>query len=71
VPAKPPLESIPAIRDAEKKAQEELGSRGRTLIRYSGTQAMCRVMVEGPSQEQVDRLADMLVDTVRRALCGC
>ncbi len=69
VPAKPPLESIPAIRDAEKKAQEELGARGRTLIRYSGTQAMCRVMVEGPSQEQVDRLADMLVDTVRRELC--
>ena len=70
VPAKPPLESIPAIRDAERKAQAELGSRGRTLIRYSGTQAMCRVMVEGPSQEQVDRLADMLVDTVRRELCG-
>jgi len=69
VTAKPPLETIPAIQDAEKKAREELGKRGRTLIRYSGTQSMCRVMVEGPTQEQVDRLADMLVETVKKSLC--
>ncbi len=69
VPAKPPLESIPGIQAAEQAAQAELGKHGRTLIRYSGTQAMCRVMVEGPTQEQVDRLTDMLVKTVENALC--
>jgi len=70
VPAKPPLEEIPAIQAAEQAARAELGKRGRTLIRYSGTQSMCRVMVEGPSQEMVDRLTEMLVKTVRQALCA-
>jgi len=69
VPAKPPLETIPAIQAAEATARAELGNRGRTLIRYSGTQGMCRVMVEGPTQEMVDRLTDMLVATVRTELC--
>lgn len=69
VPAKPPLESKPAILEAETRARVELGNRGRTLIRYSGTQSMCRVMVEGPTQEMVDRIAGMLVETVTKALC--
>lgn len=70
VPAKPPLDSIPAIQVAEKAACEELGKRGRTLIRYSGTQNMCRVMVEGPDQAMVDRLTDQLVSVVKTAICG-
>ncbi len=69
VPAKPPLETIPAIQEAERKARAELGKRGRTLIRYSGTQSVCRVMVEGPEQEHVERLADRLAQTVSQALC--
>ena len=69
VPSKPPLDTISSIQDAEAAAQAELGSQGRTLIRYSGTQSMCRVMVEGPNEEIVDRLAESLVETVRGALC--
>jgi phosphoglucosamine mutase len=69
VPSKPPLESIPAIRAAEATARAELGARGRTLIRYSGTQSMCRVMVEGPTEEVVERLATRLADTVTASLC--
>jgi len=70
VPAKPPLESISAIQEAEAQARQELGSRGRSLIRYSGTQSMCRVMVEGPEQAMVDRITDHLVAVVTQALCG-
>ncbi len=69
VPAKPPLESIPAIQEAEARARQELGNKGRTLIRYSGTQSMCRVMVEGPEQEMVDRITSTLVGVVTQALC--
>jgi phosphoglucosamine mutase len=69
VPAKPPLDAIPEIQEAEAAARAELGSKGRTLIRYSGTQAMCRVMVEGPTEDVVDRLAADLVETVKKALC--
>jgi phosphoglucosamine mutase len=69
VPAKPPLETVPAIREAEAAARQDLGHRGRTLIRYSGTQALCRVMVEGPEQAMVDRITDRLVQVVTAALC--
>ena len=69
VTSKPPLNTAPAIMAAEKKAQAELGNKGRTLIRYSGTQPMCRVMVEGPEQGMVDRITDELVQAVTTALC--
>ena len=68
VPSKPPLESVPALRDAIVDAEAELRGEGRVLIRYSGTQAMCRVMVEGPTQEMTDRLAERLAQAVRGAI---
>jgi phosphoglucosamine mutase len=69
VPAKPPLESVAEIVEAEKDAQAVLGTRGRTLIRYSGTQPMCRVMVEADSEELVEELSKKLVEVVKKALC--
>ena len=69
VPVKPPLDSLPEIVAAEDAARRELGKTGRTLIRYSGTQPMCRVMVEGADAVTVERLAEMLADTVRKTLC--
>ncbi len=55
---KPSLDDIPGLARAIAEAEAELGERGRLLIRYSGTQAMCRVMVEGPAPEMTDRLAN-------------
>ncbi len=69
VPEKPDLAGIPEIVEAEKAAQAELGDSGRTLIRYSGTQSMCRVMVEGAIAETVERLSETLAETVRKTLC--
>jgi phosphoglucosamine mutase len=46
VVAKPPLESIPEIDAALKKAESNLGNSGRVLVRYSGTENKVRVMVE-------------------------
>ena len=51
---------------AVKAAEAELGDKGRVLVRYSGTQSMCRVMVEGPTEEMTQRLARRLADTVRK-----
>ena len=68
VTRKPPLESLEELQGAIRKAEEELGRKGRVLIRYSGTQNKCRVMVEGPSEEVTARLVESLADTVRRAV---
>jgi phosphoglucosamine mutase len=65
VSRKPPLEEIAALRDAIRAAEAELGDSGRVLVRYSGTQSMCRVMVEGPTKEITDRLAGVLAEAVR------
>jgi len=65
VTRKPPLDEIVALQGVIRAAEYELGDSGRVLIRYSGTQAMCRVMVEGPTKEITDRLADSLAEAVR------
>ena len=44
---KPPLESIPSVEQAITECCKELGERGRVVVRYSGTEPLARVMVEG------------------------
>jgi len=68
VATKPPLEEIAAVQEAVKKAEAELGDKGRVLIRYSGTQPMCRVMVEGPTDEMTLRLAEELTAVVKKCI---
>ncbi len=65
---KPPLEELPEVGAAVKAVEAELGEKGRVLVRYSGTQSMCRVMVEGPTQEVTDRLARQIADTVKKSI---
>jgi len=68
VKEKPPVEEIAGMPEAIKKAEDELADNGRVLIRYSGTQHMCRVMVEGPTDEMTTRIAETLADVVRNAI---
>jgi phosphoglucosamine mutase len=65
---KPPLDSIAALQKAIKEAEAELRDRGRVLVRYSGTQSVCRVMVEGPTERMTDRLARHLADAVKNSI---
>lgn len=68
VGSKPPLEGIPRLQKAIREAEAELKDGGRVLIRYSGTQPLCRVMVEGPDDGTTDRIADTLAEVVRDCL---
>lgn len=68
VQRKPDIESVPAISDAIKQVESELKGEGRVLIRYSGTQNMCRVMVEGPTEEITGKYCSRLAATVKSAL---
>jgi len=65
---KPPIEKIDELPEATQKAETELGDQGRVLIRYSGTQPMCRVMVEGPTEEMTNRIAEELADMIRKSI---
>lgn len=68
VSEKPPIEEMTPLVEAIKAAEEELGDSGRVLIRYSGTQPMCRVMVEGPTEALTQKLAKSLAVTVRETI---
>ena len=71
VQRKPPLEECSEIREAVRAAEAELAEpdkRGRVLLRYSGTENVCRVMVESSREDVVQRLARELSNVVRRVL---
>jgi phosphoglucosamine mutase len=63
-----PFEQSPELMAAKAKVEDELGDRGRVLLRYSGTEAVCRVMVEGEHPDQVSRLASYLAEAVQANL---
>jgi phosphoglucosamine mutase len=65
---KPDIATVPEIVAAIHQAEAELGEQGRVLVRYSGTQNMCRVMVEGPTLGTTERLCQQLAEVVRTAL---
>ncbi len=68
VKSKPAIESVPEIVEAIKQVESDLGEEGRVLLRYSGTQDMCRVMVEGPTEEITERYASQLAGVVKAAI---
>jgi phosphoglucosamine mutase len=68
VAKKPPIEQVPALVHAIAAAEKELGADGRILVRYSGTEQICRVMVEGPRDGMVKRLAEGVADAVKKEL---
>ena len=68
VASKPAVESLPELMEAIDRVERELEGKGRVLVRYSGTQNMCRVMVEGPTAELTERYAFEVADIVRRLI---
>ncbi len=65
VSEKPDIETVAGIRDVVGQVETRLGDEGRVLIRYSGTQPLCRVMVEGPSQKETRAFAEQIAEKVR------
>ena len=61
---KPDLNEVPAIAAKVKQIEETLGEDGRLLLRYSGTEPLCRVMIEAADGNVVDALCQELADLV-------
>ncbi len=70
VARKPDVATVPEITEAIARVEAELAGQGRVLVRYSGTEDLCRVMVEGPTAEATDRYARQVADVVRAAIGG-
>ncbi|MEG2140042.1 MAG: phosphoglucosamine mutase [Bilophila sp.] len=68
VDRKPAIEECPELLDAIAAVEEDLAGRGRVLLRYSGTEPLCRVMVEGEDMEKVRVHAKRLASIVEKAL---
>jgi phosphoglucosamine mutase len=68
VRSKPDISTIPEICEAIRLVENDLGDEGRVLVRYSGTQDMCRVMVEGPSHSLTEQYCGQLAELISRTL---
>jgi phosphoglucosamine mutase len=64
VARKPLFDTMPRVLEAVRRVEEELGQDGRVLLRYSGTESLARVMVEGPDAEMIQRRAQSLAELV-------
>ena len=65
---KVPFAQVPAIQSAIESAERELAGRGRVVVRYSGTEALARVMVEAESEEKMQALTASIAGEIKKAL---
>jgi phosphoglucosamine mutase len=65
---KTPFAQVPPIQQVIDAAQRELDGNGRVVVRYSGTEALARVMVEAESEEKMRRIAGTIADSIKEAL---
>ena len=68
VKEKPDINTISEIVDIIKSVESSLGEKGRVLVRYSGTQPLCRVMVEGPTLEETSMHSNKIAEVVKMML---
>jgi phosphoglucosamine mutase len=62
------LASVPAVSAVTRKVEQALEGQGRLLVRYSGTEPLLRIMLEGRDREEIGRWADQIAQVVRAEL---
>jgi phosphoglucosamine mutase len=62
------LKSVPDVAVVMQQVEERLNGQGRLLVRYSGTEPLLRIMIEGQDQREIQSWAEEIADTVRRTL---
>lgn len=68
VSEKRPVAEVPAIREVVERVERAVDGQGRVLIRYSGTEPLLRIMLEGPDQRQIQTWAEQIASAARTAL---
>ncbi len=64
---KQPFDRLDGVAEAVRAVEEKLGEDGRLVLRYSGTEPLARVMIEGPEQEEIEALAHGIANRIRAA----
>ena len=62
------LTELPAVAREIRRAEEAFAGTGRVLVRFSGTEPLARVMVEGPDLAQVEAFSAGIADAIRREM---
>jgi phosphoglucosamine mutase len=70
VARKPPIDSLTGVTEQIRVFEGEMNGTGRILVRYSGTESLARVMIEGADETRIRAMADELASTIRRELDG-
>jgi phosphoglucosamine mutase len=70
LPERRPLAEMTKTRHVIEGVERKLGGQGRVLVRWSGTEAKLRVMVEGPNQSAIRNMADSIARTAEQELRG-
>ena len=65
---KPPLEQVPGMAERIQAFEKEMDGAGRILLRYSGTEALARVMIEGEDGARIEAMATELAGILQRAI---
>jgi len=60
--------TVPAVAEAMQRVEQALAGRGRLLVRYSGTEPLLRIMIEGENQATVQAWAEEVADAVRNTI---
>ena len=68
VTEKKSIEEMKGVQEEIKKAEKELSTAGRVLVRYSGTENLCRIMVEGKEKKQIERIAKSIADAIQKEI---
>jgi len=68
VKSKPDLSTVPEINQAIKEAEDYFGDQGRVLVRYSGTEPLCRVMIEGRDEKEVKAYVEKIGEVINNVL---
>ena len=65
---KRPLAELEGVNEEIRRAESEFGEAGRVLVRFSGTEPLARVMVEGPEIGRVEHFAHSIAAAIRQEL---
>jgi len=68
VRAKPPIERVGDLVERIRSVESAMNGVGRVLVRYSGTEPMARVMIEGPDRDDIHAMATELAELIRKEI---